>query len=92
MVIKQLREEYIDDVVKIEKECFSVPWSKAALEAELKNEFSKFFVAVENGKAIGYTGIYVLTGEADIVRVAVLFKHLNCQVKCNRVSKKTSKG
>lgn len=72
MEIKELSENYIKDAAEIERACFSRPWSETALEAELENDFSKFFVAVENGKAVGYVGLYVLTGEADIVRVAVL--------------------
>lgn len=72
MEITQLSEKYIKDVADIEKVCFSRPWNELSIAAELKNEFSKFYVAVENGRAVGYVGLYVLTGEADIVRVAVL--------------------
>lgn len=72
MEIKELSEKYIKDVADIEKVCFSRPWDQISIAAELKNEFSKFFVAVEDGRAVGYVGMYVLTGEADIVRVAVL--------------------
>lgn len=72
MEIKELSEEYIKDVADIEKRCFSRSWDELSIAAELKNEFSKFYIAVENGRAVGYVGLYVLTGEADIVRVAVL--------------------
>lgn len=72
MKIVELTQEYVNDVADIEKSCFSRPWSRAALSAELENDFSRFFVAVENGRAVGYVGLYILTGEADIVRVAVL--------------------
>ena len=72
MEIKELSKEYIKDVAEIEKVCFSRPWNEISIEAELQNEFSKFYVAVENGRGVGYVGLYALTGEADIVRVAVL--------------------
>lgn len=72
MEIKQLSEKYIKDVAAIEKACFSKPWNEISIAAELKNEFSRFYVAVEGGKAVGFVGLYALTGEADIVRVGVL--------------------
>lgn len=72
MEIKELSKEYIKDVAEVEKVCFSRPWNEISIEAELQNEFSKFYVAVENGRGVGYVGLYALTGEADIVRVAVL--------------------
>ena len=72
MKIKELSKEYIKDVAEIEKACFSRPWTEISIEAELQNEFSKFYVAVENGRGVGYVGLYALMGEADIVRVAVL--------------------
>lgn len=77
MEIKKLSDEYIKDVAQIEKACFSKPWNELAIAAELKNEFSHFYVAVEDGKAVGFVGLYVLTGEADIVRVGVLPQYRN---------------
>lgn len=72
MEIQELTEKYIKDVALIESECFSRPWSEAAVAAELKNEFSHFYIAVEGGRAVGFVGVYALSGEADIVRVGVL--------------------
>lgn len=77
MEIKKLSKEYIKDVADIEKACFSKPWNEISIAAELKNEFSRFYVAVEDGKAVGFVGLYALSGEADIVRVGVLPQYRN---------------
>ena len=77
MEIKQLSEKYIKDVAAIEKAGFSKPWNEISIAAGLKNEFSRFYVAVESGKAVGFVGLYALTGEADIVRVGVLPQYRN---------------
>lgn len=77
MEIKKLSQEYIKDVADIEKACFSKPWNEISIAAELKNEFSRFYVAVEDGKAVGFVGLYALSGEADIVRVGVLPQYRN---------------
>jgi ribosomal-protein-alanine N-acetyltransferase len=77
--IKRLTTEYTADVAKIESECFSRPWNEIAIAAELENEFSRFYVAIIGEKAVGYVGIYALTGEADIVRVAArISRQGNC--------------
>jgi len=72
MQIKKFSKEYVKDVACIEQVCFSRPWSELALASELKNDCSHFYVAVVDGKAVGYVGLYIVCGEADIVRVAVL--------------------
>lgn len=72
MEIKEFSNKYVKDAAYIESVCFSNPWNEIALAAELKNDCSHFYVAVENEKAVGYAGLYVVCGEADIVRVAVL--------------------
>lgn len=77
MEIEKLSEKYIKDVAQIEAACFSKPWDELSIAAELKNEFSQFYIAVENGKAVGFVGLYALTGEADIVRVGVLPQYRN---------------
>lgn len=77
MEIVKLSEKYIKDVAEIEKACFSKPWNEISIAAELKNEFSQFYIAVENGTAVGFVGLYALTGEADIVRVGVLPQYRN---------------
>ncbi|MGN0521201.1 MAG: ribosomal protein S18-alanine N-acetyltransferase [Eubacterium sp.] len=72
MLIKPLTAEYLDDAEKIEKICFSIPWSRETLEKELDNPTARFFVALKDGRAVGYMGIHIILGEGDIMRVAVL--------------------
>ncbi|MDE6384743.1 MAG: ribosomal protein S18-alanine N-acetyltransferase [Eubacterium sp.] len=72
MEIKELSTEYVKAVAEIESACFSNPWSETVLADELKNDCSHIYVAVEDGRAVGYAMLYVVCGEADIVRVAVL--------------------
>ena len=72
MEIKEFSTEYVKAVAKIESACFSNPWSETVLEGELKNDCSHIYVSVEDSRAVGYAMLYVVCGEADIVRVAVL--------------------
>lgn len=66
------QKENIEDIAAIETACFSIPWNSLTLAAELENDCSHIFAAVDDGRAVGYVLLYIVAGEADIVRVAVL--------------------
>ena len=62
---------HLDEVAAIENDCFSHPWSRRSLESELQNETSRFLVAVEDGKVIGYTGMSAVIDEGYLFNAAV---------------------
>ncbi len=70
--IKKFSEEHIKDIEKIEQVCFSTPWKDTELREELNNDCARFYVAIEGEKVVGYVGLYVVCGEGDVARVAVL--------------------
>ena len=52
-----LRPEHIDHMERIEVECFSVPWSREALEEELENPMAQYVVCCDpDGNVVGYIG------------------------------------
>lgn len=55
----------------IEKESFSLPWSRESYLGELKNDFASYFVCDCAGDIAGYAGIWVVFEEAHITNVAV---------------------
>lgn len=67
--------EHIDDVVIIENECFSVPWSHRGFEDSLNSKYAKFFVAKFDEKIVGYIGLYLAGDAGDITNVAVLSQY-----------------
>lgn len=75
MKIKPFEEKYIDDVYEIEKACFSNPWSRADLAKQLDLETSHFLVADVDGRAVGYMGLQIFSGEGYVTNVAVLPQH-----------------
>lgn len=70
--IENFSKKYLDDVYKIECACFVHPWSKADLENQLALDTSYFLVAVVDGKAVGYMGLQIFSGEGYVTNVAVL--------------------
>lgn len=72
ILIKPFEKEHLDDVVNIEKTCFSSPWNRADLASQLDNVCSHFYVAVDNGVVVGYMGVQIFSGEGYVTNVAVL--------------------
>lgn len=71
-IIEEMTEKYLDSVVALEQECFSLPWSRASLKDEIDNSNAHFLVAVNSKKNIlGYIGFYYVCDEGYITNVAV---------------------
>ena len=62
---------HVAQVAKLEKLCFSDPWSERSVAGELTNPLSLWLVAVDDGKVVGYVGSQTVMGEADMMNVAV---------------------
>lgn len=73
--IVKFTEEYLDKIVEIENECFSIPWSKKSFEGELKNPNAYYFVAMIEDEVVGYGGMWYIINEAHITNIAVSPKH-----------------
>ncbi|MFS8631054.1 MAG: ribosomal protein S18-alanine N-acetyltransferase [Bacillales bacterium] len=68
-----MEEKDIDQIVKIEEECFAVPWSRESFENELRlNRFARYVVLEDRNKIIGYCGSWVIIDEAHITNIAIL--------------------
>ena len=69
--ITKMTSAHIEEISRLEKECFSSPWSEEGLKSELDNSFARFFVALSDGKIAGYIGSHNVLGEVYITNVAV---------------------
>ena len=69
--ITKMTSAHIEEISRLEKECFSSPWSEEGLRSELDNSFARFFVALSDGKIAGYIGSHNILGEVYITNVAV---------------------
>jgi ribosomal-protein-alanine N-acetyltransferase len=68
-----MKYEDIDEVLKIEEECFVISWTRTDFEREMKqNKLAIYFVAREDGIIVGYAGMWHVVTEGQITNVAVL--------------------
>ncbi|WP_242838477.1 ribosomal protein S18-alanine N-acetyltransferase [Clostridium bornimense] len=69
--IDDLRLEYIDAIYEIETMSFSLPWSKDSLIKELDNKNAHYFIALLDGKVVGYIGLWEIIDEGHITNIAI---------------------
>ena len=71
--ILPMNADHLEELEKLERICFSRPWSKKMLAEELENQCAAFLVAEEplTHKVVGYAGLMVMADEGYITNVAV---------------------
>lgn len=69
--LKPMEEKHISVLAKIEKQCFSAPWTEAGLRAELESSTAVFLVAEEDEMVCGYGGMHFVCGEGYVDNIAV---------------------
>ncbi|NLV22789.1 MAG: ribosomal protein S18-alanine N-acetyltransferase [Syntrophomonadaceae bacterium] len=74
-MMRKMTETDVDKVMIIEKESFSLPWSRDSYLGELKNQFANYLVCDDGGDIAAYGGIWVVFEEAHITNVAVAGKY-----------------
>jgi len=70
-MMRKMTPRDLDQVMIIEQEAFSLPWSRQSYENELKNQYANYLVVDYQGDVGGYGGIWVVFDEAHITNVAV---------------------
>ncbi len=63
--------EDLDDIMAIEEESFTVPWSRDSWERELSNPLTYYEVLLYHDVIIGYVGAWLLGDQAHIGNVAI---------------------
>lgn len=71
MIIRAMKDEDLEQVTKIEKEIFSVPWSDKSFSDACNKENNVYLVCVVDNKVAGYCGMWTVLGEGNITNMAV---------------------
>lgn len=70
-MIRRMKEADIPGAARLEKNCFSVPWSEENLRQSLLNPEYLFLVAEEDGEVVGYAGLFRVLDEGDITNIVI---------------------
>ena len=71
MKIRRLREEDLNDVLRIETQVMQNPWSKIQLFSEVHSAGSLFWVAESGGLFNGYAVFKTCAPECELLRLAI---------------------
>lgn len=71
MEIRRMTETDLAEVIAIEQESFSDPWSEEDFRSSFLDEKNGYLVAVIDDRVAGYCGCWGVAGEGDIYNVAV---------------------
>ena len=71
--IVPMTADHLEELEKLERICFSRPWSRKMLAEELENQCAAFLGAEDSvsGRVLGYAGLMVVADEGYITNVAV---------------------
>lgn len=76
LTFRSMTLDDIDTIARIERECFTSPWSAEAFRMELsQNHFAKYMILERNGETIGYGGMWLIVDEAHITNIAIREPH-----------------
>lgn len=70
-MVRKMTLQDIDQVMLIEQESFTLPWSRESYLSGLRNQFATYLVCDYEGEVAAYGGIWVVFEEAHITNVAV---------------------
>lgn len=69
--VRAMQPEDVEQVYAIEKELFSMPWSKDDFVSSLKNPQNLYLVVEKEGEILGYCGLWSVLDEGQVTNVAV---------------------
>ena len=70
MSIIQMTAADIPDVLNIDNDAFVKPWQEKDFADELAKDYSKYFIYIKDGRAVGYAGIWCIYETAELIRIA----------------------
>ena len=71
LTIRDMTEEDLDAVQEIEQVSVPIPWSKESYCNEIHNRWSRYFVCEADGRIVGYSGIWNVFDESNIMTIVV---------------------
>ena len=70
-IIERMTRADVAQVEAIEQEIFSVPWSEKSFIDACETKENVYIVCKDNGKVLGYCGMWTVLGEGNITNIAV---------------------
>lgn len=73
--IRDMQFSDLDQVVELEKVCFSDPWTRTMFEQDMQNKQAFYRVLEINEEIVAYGGMWLIFDEAHIMNIATSPHH-----------------
>lgn len=71
ILLREMQKKNIPDILKIERLCFTTPWTENAFLNELQKPYAISRIALINNKLVGYACANFVLNEAHILNLAI---------------------
>lgn len=71
MVVRKMTRDDVEAVYNLSVTCFSEPWSLESIKQEITNPVASYFVAEQDGEIVGYSGLWHVLDEGEVINIAV---------------------
>lgn len=75
--LSPMKPEHIEAVYNIGKKSLAEAWELTAINNELNNPIAHYIVALNYNKVIGFGGLWIIVGEANVTNIAVDHSYRN---------------
>ncbi|MBS8267056.1 ribosomal-protein-alanine N-acetyltransferase [Mesobacillus boroniphilus] len=73
IMFRNMTVDDLDEVMEVEVNSFTIPWSREAFFNELtKNQFAEYLIVEVDQRIVGYCGVWLIIDEAHITNIALL--------------------
>jgi [ribosomal protein S18]-alanine N-acetyltransferase len=73
ITFRNMTVDDLDEVMEVEVNSFTIPWSREAFFNELtKNQFAQYLIVEVDQRVVGYCGVWIIIDEAHITNIALL--------------------
>lgn len=69
--IRSMTAEDVPQAAMIEKQNFTLPWEEKSFVQALEKKETVYLTALDNGKVVGYIGMWTVLDEGEITNVSV---------------------
>lgn len=72
VAVRRMKLEDIEQIIEIEHQAFTLPWTKEAFYHEMVNNQLAFYIVLEIDQLIvGYAGMWAVIDEAHVTNIAI---------------------
>ncbi len=70
-MIRRMKPEDLEQVMTLERQIFSRPWSEQSMRSAMQQQGTVYLVDAVDGKVRGYLGIWCMAEDGDLCNMAV---------------------